>query len=155
MHKRGASQYISWILIFGLVVAISFVLYKWSIDLAQKTGEDLQTRTDPLVCGEVGMVIEGICQDYRSLQMNITNANNLQIDGFLIRTVGLYPEDDDYLDSLTVWQDLRPRDTQTIIALKRGTLSQVEIIPIAVKNKKNIYCESQSVKKEKRELLEC
>jgi len=155
MNKKGVSEYISWILIFGMVVMLSFVLFNWSMSLAKQSSEDLQTRTDPLICSEIGISIEGICQSFKSIEMNISNINSYEITGFLIRTVGLYPDEENYLDSNTVMTQVEPGETEKISILKSGTLSQVQIIPMGVKNNKNIYCEEQSVKKEKKDLSQC
>ncbi len=89
--KKGQSQYISWILIIAMIVGISFFLYNWSLDQARRTSEELTSQTDPLVCAEVGLSVDGICQSFRSLKINVTNVNTYEIEGFLLRTVGLYP----------------------------------------------------------------
>ncbi len=154
-NKKGQSQYLSWIIIIAMIVAISFFLYNWSLDQARRTSEELTKQTDPLVCAEVGISIQGICQTFRSLKINITNTNNYEIEGFLFRTVGLYPEDDNYLDSSILNKKISPGDSEKIIVLKKGTLSKVQIIPFTLKNNKEIYCEDQSITKEKNELKQC
>lgn len=153
--KRAQSQYLSWIMILAMIVAISFLLYNWSLEQARKTGEDLEARTDPLVCSEIGLSVTGICQDFRSLEINVTNTDNLEIEGFLIRTMGLYPEDPDYLESVSIEKRVQPGVSEKIIVLKKGTLSQVTIIPYAKKKNKEIYCEDQAVTKEIEELKQC
>ena len=57
--SRAQSQYISWILIIAMIVAVSIFLYRWSIDQAQKSSEEIERRTDPVVCSDVGITIEG------------------------------------------------------------------------------------------------
>ncbi len=155
MHKRGESQYVSWVIVLGLTVALSYLLYTWSMSQAEKTSEQLEERANPLSCSEAGISVEGICQTPRSLEINITNTNSLKIEGFIVRTIGLYPEDSDYLDSKTVIEEIDPGDSVKLSILKKSTLSHAEIIPIVSKNedRKNIYCEEQSVKKE--EIKQC
>lgn len=155
LKKKGESQYLSWILIFGMMVALSFALYNWSIDQAKKTSGQLEASTDPLVCSEIGISIDGICQDHTSLKINLSNTNKMEIEGFLVRTVGLYPEEDDYLDSQTIFMKIFPGDSEKMSILKKGTLSQVQLIPFAKRNNKNIYCEQQSVTKEQNDLKYC
>jgi hypothetical protein len=138
-----------------MILVMSVFLYNWSLQQAKKTGEELEARTDPLVCSEIGISVEGICQDYNHLEINITNTNNLEISGFQLRTVGLYPEDEDYIYSDTLVYNIEPGETEKIIIIKKGTLSQAQIIPYATKNKKNIFCEDQSITKEKNELKQC
>ncbi len=154
-QKKGESQYLSWILIFGMIVAISYLLYNWSIDQARKTTEQLEKSTDPLVCSEISISVEGICQTSNTLEINLTNINIMEIEGLVIKTVGLYPEDEDYLDTITVANKLSPGESEEISVLKQGTLSNVELTPYVKKGNKNVYCEDKSVKKEKNELKQC
>jgi len=155
ISKKAASEYISWVIVLGMVIALSYLLYTWSIQQAQKTGEELEKRTDPLTCAEVGITVNGACQTFRTLELNITNTNNLEVKGFLLRTVGLYPEDFDYVDSETVYHEILPGDTEKISILNMATLSQIQLIPIVKKNNKEIQCEEQAVKKEKKDLKQC
>jgi len=67
----------------------------------------------------------------------------------------ILPEDDTYLYSEIVYIKISPSDTEKLIVLKKNTLSQVQIIPFALKNNKEIYCEDQSITKEKNELKQC
>lgn len=153
--RKGQSEYISWILVLGLVVVLSFFLYNWSIQQAQKTSEELEKSTDPITCSDAGFTIESICQNYRTLNINISNTKSRELKGFLVKMVGLYPEDPDYLYSATHFVTIPAGDTERVNILKRGTLGQIELTPIVGKNKKDIYCEEQSVKKEKEDLIYC
>lgn len=138
----------SWILLFGMVVALSFVLYNWSIDQAKARSEEIKSRSDPLVCSEIGISIKGYCQDSRSLQMNISNTNNHDISNIQLRLIGLYPEDEDYLNTKVIDFELSSGDTEKLVTLKKGTLSQFTVIPVALRDGKMIYCEDQAIKKE-------
>ena len=154
-QKRAQNQYLSWILIFGMVVALSFLLYNWSIEQATERTEELETRTDPLVCSELGISIDGSCQDFKSIKLNITNSNNVEVIGFILRTVGLYPEDDDYLQSKVIYDKIKSDNTKKFTILKKGSVSQITVVPIAKRNKKNIYCEEKAVIKEEGDLQQC
>lgn len=143
--RKAQQQYLSWIIIVAIVVAISFALYRWSIEQARQAGEDIETQTDPIVCSEVGISVKDICQDFRSIRINLTNVNTLDIIGFQIRAVGLYPDEENYLDTRTILVSIIPDDTAKLTILKKTTASQIELIPIAKRNEKNIYCEEQSV----------
>ena len=146
--SKGQSQYISWILIVGLIVGISYFLYSWSIQQAEITSANIEASVDPLVCSGIGISVDGICQNYNSLEINVTNVNELTINGFIVRTIGLYPELDDYLDSNTILYQIEPQDTERLLILKSSTVSQVELVPFTAKNKKYIYCEEQAILKE-------
>jgi hypothetical protein len=155
VNKKSESQYISWILLLGMTIVLSYFLYNWSLKQAEQTTQQLEKTSDPLVCEELGFSLNGICQDSRVLKLNITNTNNIEITGFIIKATGLYPEDDNYLYSKTIRYKLSPGDSEIIKVMKKMTVSQIEITPYATKNKKDIYCEAQSVKKEKRDLIQC
>jgi hypothetical protein len=155
MEKKGDSQYISWILIFGLVVLLSFLLYNWSIKQAQTASEQIEKSADPLACSEIGFSVEGACQTTRSLEMNLTNTNTVVIEGIQVKSVGLYPEETIYLDSKVKFLQIDPGETEKVSLLKKSTLSHAEIIPIVKKNKKYIYCSDKTVNIEQQALKQC
>ncbi len=138
-----------------MTLFLSYLLYNWSLKQAKEVSEELEKTTNPLVCEELGFSIESICQNSKTVNFNVTNKNNLEITGFIIKGAGLYPEDPTYLYSKTIRFKVSPGDTEKIKALKKVTLSQVEITPFTTKDKKDIYCEDQSIKKEKKDLLQC
>jgi len=145
----------SWILIFGMVVALSFLLYNWSIEQATSRTEELSKRTDPLTCQEIGISVDGACQTSTTIIMNISNVETYDVEGFIFRSIGIYPDLVDYLDSTIIYIELFPGETEHLILLKKGSLSQIELVPIVTKNNKNIYCEEQTVVKEVGELKIC
>ena len=155
MKKRGQNQYMSWILIFGMVIALSFVLYNWSISQARERTEEIETRTDPLVCEQLGISVESACQDFKSIKINITNTKNVEIDSLLIRTAGLYQEEDDYLETNIISEKIRPGETKKLVILKKQTISKITIVPIAKRKNKDVYCEEQAIEKEQGELTQC
>jgi hypothetical protein len=154
-NKKSESQYISWILLLGMTIVLSYFLFNWSLSQAKQTTETIEKTADPLVCEELGFSLDGICQDSKTLIFNVTNSNNVEITGFLIKATGLYPEDNNYLSSKKIQFIVSPGDTEKIKMMKKMTLSQVEITPFTTKNNKDIYCEGVSVKKEMRELKQC
>ncbi len=138
-----------------MVIALSFLLYNWTIDQTQLRTEEIEERTDPIACENIGISVEGSCQDFRSVKLNITNTDNNEIYGFILRKVGLYPEDDDYIQTTTVFEKISSGYTEKFTVLKQGTLSQITIVPIVRRNNKNVYCEDQSVTKEQGDLKQC
>ncbi|NTV23003.1 MAG: hypothetical protein HGA85_01335 [Nanoarchaeota archaeon] len=155
MKTKAESQYLSWILVMGMVVALSFMLYNWSIEQATKASEALEKMTDPLVCAEIGVSLTGSCQTPTTLELNVTNTNNLEIIGLLINTIGLYPEDNNYLGVIRSDINIAPGESEYVIVLKQGTLSQAKITPVAKRGKKSFYCEEKSIVREQRELKQC
>ncbi|MFH2020507.1 MAG: hypothetical protein ABIJ34_03780 [archaeon] len=130
------------------------MLYSWSIDQAQQSANELETRTDPLVCADVGLSVKGACQNFRSLELNVTNTNNQEIAGVVIWLIGLYP-DEDSLDSNILRQKIAPGTTDKIIIMKKKTLSQIKVVPFAKKDNKNIICEEKSITKDIDDLKQC
>jgi len=153
--RKAQSQYISWIIIIAMVVAISYFLYDWTLSQAQKTTDDISVSTDPLDCSGLKFQIEGICQSFNSLKFNITNIKTQNIEGFQVRTLGLYPDEPGYVDEDMVYTSLSPGITEKMTILKTRTLSLAKFVPVTKKENRLIFCEDQSVVKEINELKTC
>ncbi len=155
IHKKSESQYISWIILLGLTVLLSYFLYTWSLNQAQQVSQQIEKTADPMVCNELGFAVDGICQRPNMLLFNVTNTNNVEITGFIVSEVGLYPDEGNYLDSRVVRYSVSTGDTEKVKMLTKMTLNHVEITPFTTKNNKDIYCEGQSVKKDQNDLGQC
>jgi len=153
--KKAQSEYLSWIMIFGLVMMLSYVLYNWSIEQAKLRSQEIEQRTDPLVCADVALSVKGSCQTYSVLYLNITNPGKLALEGLSFRFIGVHPDEETYLQSQVLFDQLTTGDTEKLKVLKHGTLSQITVIPIAKKKGKYIYCEEQAVVREVNELKQC
>ncbi len=138
-----------------MVIALSFVLYNWSVQQAEQRTQEIEERADPLVCDQIGISVDSSCQDFKSVKLNISNTDNYEVAGIELRMLGLYPEDDDYLQTKRVVENIIPGHTEKFTILKQGTLSQVAVVPLAKRNNKLIYCEEQAVVREKGELKQC
>lgn len=145
LKKKSESQYISWVLIFGLMIMLSYFLFNWTMEQAKKTSEQIESYADPLVCSEVGFSIEGMCQNSNKLIFNVSNNNLLEINGFIIKTIGLYPEDNNYLGKIEILKYLYPNDKEEINVLKNNLIKSAEIVAITKKGKKYVYCEEKFV----------
>jgi hypothetical protein len=155
MNNKGQNQYMSWILIFGMVIALSFLLYNWSIEQAKERTQEIESRTDPLVCQELSINIDSACQKSNTIVFNITNVNTVKVYGFVFRTVGLYPSSDDYLNSKTIYSSIEAADTKKFELIKENTLSQIQIIPIGRRKTMDIICDEKSITKEIGDLKQC
>jgi hypothetical protein len=131
-----------------MIVGVSYLLYNWSIQQAKNAGEDLEARSDPQLCADASIMLDGACQNFKSLVANITNIKSTDIDGLLFRAVGLYNDEDNYLQTIESIIKISPGETENVIILKKGTLSQIKVLPTIKKNNKFIYCEDKSVSKE-------
>jgi hypothetical protein len=139
--RRGMSTYVSWILIILMAVGLSAFMLHWTRSYVQKQGEDLTTRADSTLCNDATLNADGVCQNSQTLNINITNTNNLEIYKIRLRFIDLY----DNSETKTELIRLAAGDRDTYNILKQGTLSQVKVTPIVYKNKKEIACEDNSL----------
>ena len=154
MNRKADNQYISWILIFGVAVALSYVLYSWSIQQATDTQEQLLEQSDPIVCAETGISVTGSCQDERSIRFNVTNSENKEITGLLVRMVSLYPEDRQPDDTM-ITGSIRSGFSEKLTILSADTAQQIKIIPIVDREGRRITCEEKAVIREMNNLRQC
>jgi len=155
INKRAQSQYITWMIIISIVIGMSYIFYTWAVKQATTSGEAIEKQADPVVCGNVGITMAGMCQDSNELRMNISNTNNLMLTGINIKTLGLYPEDEAYTSTIFTSTNIKSGETDKIIILKQGTLNQIKITPVTYRNGKNIYCEEKTIMFEKEDLNHC
>ncbi|MEM2139320.1 MAG: hypothetical protein QXM96_04175, partial [Candidatus Woesearchaeota archaeon] len=146
--KKAESQYISWILIFGLVIMLSYFLFNWTIEQAKKTTEQIELISEPLICNEIGFSLEGVCQKGNRLYLNITNTNILKIEGFNLKLISLYPESKNYLQNYNILKIVEPEKSEKFFIMKKGTIRNMEIMPFVKKNNKYVYCLEKIIKKE-------
>jgi hypothetical protein len=154
MNKRGDNQYISWILIFGVVVALSYVLFNWSVQQATDAKEQLEEQSDPIVCSETGISVSGSCQDEHSIKFNLTNTENKEVVGLLIRMVSLYPEEKQPED-MVLMRSISAGFSERISILSGDTVQQIKVIPIVYRDERKITCEEKAVVREVSFLRQC
>ncbi len=139
--KKGVSQYIAWILLVGLAIALGAIMFAWTRGFATQQVDDLESRTDNVMCDNVAFEISGACQNSQTLNMNLTNTNNLRIEKIKIIFLDLYgnSETKDKIIELSTGDALR------ISVLKQGTLASARVTPVTIKENKEIICQRQSI----------
>ncbi|MBU0757739.1 MAG: hypothetical protein KKF44_06735 [Nanoarchaeota archaeon] len=146
MKKRGIGSYLSWILIVSMVIVISAFMINWTLERVKKTSHQIEKSTDELLCREVGINIQGICQNSKILNMNISNVGNIKIDRIQIRMISMY--DDPETKEVDI--SLYPGDFETgFTVLKQGTLQSVKLIPLIKTEDEEIICPENSIEKQK------
>ena len=88
MNKKGASVWISWILLFAFAIALSTAGFRFIVPTVEKSTVDLKKvvfNTDE--CRQVGLSIESACQSNSTQDLNITirNRNSVRVDKLLIQ----------------------------------------------------------------------
>ena len=140
--KKGISLWVSWVLVMMLAVILGTVYFGWMRDYAVETVDDVQERSDYItVCESSGIWVKNICQNTQTLNMNITNSNDLKIDEVIVRTINVYGDPTTDIRNVT----LIPGETKNIEVLKQEITKQMEIIPIIHKDSRRIICSSRTV----------
>ena len=121
-------------------VVLSAIMLQWTKGFVKKQGEDLTTRGDVMLCGDTSINVDGICQNTQTLNMNLTNNNNLEIDKLRLRFIDLY----DASEVKQIDLKLSSGESEKYSVLKQGTTKQVKVTPIVLKKDKEIVCEEKS-----------
>ncbi|MBI3051860.1 hypothetical protein HYY74_05380 [Candidatus Woesearchaeota archaeon] len=145
MGKKGVAVWLSWVLAVGLAVVLGMFVLNWSRGLVTTQKEDLVERADLAeLCRDIAFRIDDSCQNTQTLNMNITNNNNLKIDSFIVRIIDIY--------GLPQLRDanvtLKPGDAKQIKVVKQGIIKHVEIIPAVFSGDKRLACQSRKVTSE-------
>ncbi len=139
--KKGVSLYISWILIMVLVIVLSATMFNWYKQQAQRTGEILEEKASADICNKVSISILDICQNTQTLNINISNKNDIKINQLVFGLIDIYNDPDTKKVNITIY----PGETEHIEIIKQGTLYQVDVTPVAVSGKISNICPNSKV----------
>jgi hypothetical protein len=141
-NKRGISVWISYVMLTALVVVLGFMVLVWSRSTTQETVDDIVARGDALtLCGVSGVDVIRICQDTQTLNMDVTNTNDVKVIGLWARMYDMYGEPQASSRNLSIG----PQETKSIQIIKQGIISQVGIMPVVKKGNTLIKCQSRTV----------
>lgn len=141
MKKKGVSQYVGWVLLIGMAIALAAMMYNWTRGFTERQVDDLEARTDDLVCESVNFDVSSACQNSQTLNMNITNTNNLRIQRLNFQFIDLYGNSESRTQTIKLFTG----DNQKIRILKQGTLAQARVTPVVKKDNTLITCQQKSV----------
>jgi hypothetical protein len=141
-NKRGISVWISYVMLTALVVVLGFMVLVWSRSTTQETVDDIVARGDALTaCQSSGVDVRNLCQDTQTLNMDVTNTNDVKVVGLWARMYDIYDEPQASSRNLTIG----PQETKPIRVIKQGIISQVEVMPVVKKGNTLIRCQSRTV----------
>lgn len=142
MNKKGVAEWMSWVLIMGFAVALGVFFFAWIRGFATDSTEEISDRSERItLCESASVRIEKLCQDTQTLNINISNSNNIRIDELTFRFFNIYEEPELRGLNLT----LKPGETNSIKLVKQGIVKQVEILPVIHDNGKRIVCENKRI----------
>src|SRR3989338_2820217 len=85
MHKKAASEWISYVLLTGFVVAIAAFLFVWMTGFASEKAVEIKGRVfDTELCGSVAASITA-CNISQNLYINVTNRGDIRISQLIFR----------------------------------------------------------------------
>ena len=127
-NKKGVSLYISWILLMLLIISLSAIMYNWYNSRAKKSADILKEQSTEDICNKVGILIEELCQNTQTLNINISNRKDIKINQLIFGLIDIYKDPETKKVNVTIY----PGDTEQIELIKQGTLYQVDVIPVVV-----------------------
>ena len=141
-NRRGATQWLSWVLLVGFTVGISVFVYGWMVDQANKSATQMQSIVeDSSECDYLSIYVSSICQDAQHIYLNITNSNALDVDRIIFRTFDLESQPDMRNRSVSI----RPQSTKELTVLKQGITKKLELIPMTQTSTKVVMCRKKMV----------
>ncbi len=142
LGKRGVSVWVSYVLLTALVVSLGVVVLNWSRSTTQETVDDLVERGDALTtCASAGIDVLNLCQNTQSLNMNVTNSNEVKLEGLWASMFDIYNMPQTSSVNITI----QPQKTREVDLLKQGIVKRVEFSPVVSKGGKKIKCLSRKV----------
>jgi len=140
--KKGVSVWVSYVMLTAVVVSIGVVLLNWSRSTTEETVEDIVERGDALtICAATAVDINNLCQNTQTLNMDVTNTNDIKLEGLWIRMFDIYNRPQTSSRNVTIG----PQKTKEVKVIKQGIIKDADIIPIVKKDGKTILCESRKV----------
>lgn len=140
-NKKGVSLYISWILLMLLIISLSAIMYNWYNQRAERSADILKEQSTEDVCNKVGILIENICQNTQTLNINISNSRDIKVNQLIFGLIDIYKDPETKKVNVTIY----PGETEQIEIIKQGTLYQVDVIPVVVVDKITNICSNSKV----------
>ena len=139
IFKKGDFVWISWVLLLAFTVVTSAILYNWMFGFTKGSSENIQKRAmNAQQCDSVGLSIDSACQDSKSLYIDLTNRNTLNVDIAIVRLYNIYGEPMEPLLEKRI--SLPPKETTRIQVAKAGAVQKADIIPITIQSGVEITC---------------
>lgn len=141
-NKKGIAVWISWVLLVAFSVLIGSLVLQFSKSHTTKTVDDLTEKGEILtLCQETGLAVNSYCQKTQTLNMNVTNNNNLKVSAVMVRGFDIYNNPQGGERNISI----EPEKTKSIAVVKQGVLKRAEVMPMIIVGKKRVVCQSRKV----------
>jgi capsule polysaccharide export protein KpsE/RkpR len=141
--KKGVSIWISWVLIIAFMSIIASVMFVWTSGFTSQSTQRLKDVYNAVDCNFVTVSIDGACQNTQTLNMNITNRKNIDIDELVLRIYDIYGNPE--TKEMSVFIRHGRTNTETVKVIKQGVTSVVEVVPVVIKDNKRIICDERKI----------
>lgn len=140
--KKAVSVWVSYVMLTALVVSLGVIVLNWSKSTTQETVDDIVERGDALTtCSATGIDVRDLCQNTQSLNMNVTNTNEVKLEALWASIFDIYNRPQTSSVNITI----QPQKTKAVDLLKQGIVKRVELSPVVSKSGKKIKCLSRKV----------
>lgn len=155
--KKAIAEFVAYVLLIGLSIALSVVVYSWLRGYANPA--NFKTCPDG-----VSLIVEDYTCDGTNLKVNLTNKGLFKIDGYIFRInnetdisgdpVGLPVN---LLEMVTLTTPLNPGETTPRswpYKAKYGRVVEMEVEPFRLDGAKKILCD-KAILRQRTTLVEC
>ncbi|MBS3133396.1 hypothetical protein J4470_04740 [Candidatus Woesearchaeota archaeon] len=141
--KKGVSVWVSYVMLTAVVVSIGFFVMSWTRETTEETVQDIVERGNALTtCSSSGVDINNLCQNTQTLNMDVTNSNDIKVEGLWLRMFDIYNRPQTSSRNVTI----APQATKAVSIIKQGIIKDAEIMPIVKSGDKRIICESRKAR---------
>ncbi len=129
-------------MLVSLGVILGFFVLNWARGMTEERGVELTERADySALCSSIGARIDSVCQNTQTLNMNITNNNNLDIDSIMVGMIDIYGSPQ--LRELNT--TIKPGEKKEIKVVKQGIIQKMDFSPATFSRNKRIVCQNKRV----------
>jgi len=144
LGKKGISIWISWVLIIAFMAILAVFMFSWTTSFADTHTGRLKEVYNTVDCNFVTVSIDSICQNTQTLNMNITNRKNIDVDKLIYRIYDIYGNPE--AKEVDVFIRHGKANTEKVTVIKQGVTSVIEVIPVIIKDENKIICEDREIK---------
>ncbi len=144
-NKKAMAEWISWVLVIGLGVLLSIVVYYWMVERTNVSTEQMQTVVyDSSECSSVGINIDAVCQDTQVLYINLSNTDNLAVNALFFRMLTIFGD----VSSKEINVTIKSGRTEALAVIKEGTLKKLDVLPVTMAGQKRVVCSARAISTE-------
>lgn len=143
MNKKGISVWISWVLIIAFMAVIAAFMFGWTSSFTKSSTDRLKEVYDSVDCQLVTISIDSICQNTQTLNMNITNRKNIDIDNLIFRIYDIYGNPE--TKEVDTFIRHGKTNVEKVEVIKQGITSVIEVVPVVIKSDTKIICDHKKI----------